>query len=36
MSKQNKRKLIYSQAHVNKTSPATDTRDQELKTTQKT
>ena len=30
MNKQNKRKRIYSQAHVNKTGPATDTRDQEL------
>ena len=32
MNKQNKRKLIYRQAHVNKTSPepANDTRDQEL------
>ena len=32
MNKQNKRKLIYSQAHVNKTNlqPANDTRDQEL------
>ena len=33
MNKQNKRKLIYSQVHVNKTAlqPANETRDKELK-----